>query len=318
VPRYRLTIAYDGTDFHGWQRQLMPAAAAVAHGHTLPPDAQGRVELRTVQAVLMSAVRDVIREPVRVQGASRTDSGVHARAQTGAFSTAPNRLGPPDDRMARAINSRLPEDVIVRTAVRVADDFDPIADCVIKGYRYSFFSSQHRPLWNRRFVQHVHEILDADAMHAAAQHMVGAHDFAAFAAAGHGRESTQRTIVLCTVTERPASDEDPGARLIQVDVAADGFLWNMVRIIAGTLFEVGRGRLAPEQVGEAIASGDRRRAGPTLPPAGLCLEWAHYLGDDPGVTGRARGVDPVVIESLQSATLERKRARTPASESDTQ
>lgn len=310
MPRYRLTIAYDGTDFHGWQRQLLPAATAVAQGHTMPPDAQGRVELRTVQAVLLSAVQEVIREPVQVQGASRTDSGVHARAQTAAFSTSANRIGPPDDRMARAINSRLPEDVVVRHALRVADDFDPIADCVLKGYRYSFFVSRNRPLWNRRFVQHVHEDLDAGAMRTAARHLVGEHDFAAFAAAGHGRESTVRTIVLCDVTERPATNEDPEARLIAVDVAADGFLWNMVRIIAGTLFDVGRGRLTPEQVGAAIDSGDRRQAGPTLPPAGLCLEWAHYLSDDPAATAQARAIDPGVIESLQDATLRRKQART--------
>ena len=318
MPRFRLTIAYDGTDFHGWQRQLLPAATAVAQGHTLPPDPQGRVELRTVQAVLIGAIREVIREPVQVQGASRTDSGVHARAQTGAFSTTPGASGPPDDRLARAINSRLPDDVIVRHARRVADDFDPIADCVMKGYRYSFFISRNRPLWNRRYVQHIHEELDAGSMHAAARHLVGTHDFGAFAAAGHGRESTVRTIVQCNVAEAPASHEDPGARLITIDVAADGFLWNMVRIIAGTLFDVGRGRLTPEQVGAALASGDRRQAGPTLPPAGLCLEWAHYLSDDPGATAQARGIDPETIHALQAVTLHKKQARTPWPDNDAQ
>ncbi len=309
MPRYRLTIAYDGTDFHGWQRQLLPEAAAREHGHTAPADASGRVELRTVQSVLVRAVQDVIREPVHVQGASRTDSGVHARAQTAAFSTTPDRLGPPDERLARAINSRLPEDVVVRDAAPVPEDFDPIADCVVKGYRYAFFSSRARPLWGRRYLQHVHEALDAGAMSDAAGRLEGTHDFAAFAAAGHGRETTVRTIVRCAVSEAPAPEEGPDARLVAIDVAADGFLWNMVRIIAGTLFDVGRGRLSAERIEAALASGDRRAAGPTMPPQGLCLEWAHYLGDDPESCAARRGIPAETLRALEERAATGRRVR---------
>lgn len=279
--RYRLTIAYDGTDFHGWQRQLQPEAAAREHGHDAPADAEGRVELRTVQGVLAQAIAEVIRQPVHVQGASRTDSGVHARCQTAAFSASDDRLGPSDERLARAINSRLPEDVVVRGAVRVGEDFDPIADCVVKGYRYSLFSSESRPLWDRRTLQHVHERLDVGAMREAGARLVGEHDFAGFAAAGHGRESTVRTLVRCDVSEETPGGEGADARVVRIDVAGDGFLYNMVRIIAGTLLEVGRGKKSPEDVAGALASLDRRQAGPTLAPAGLCLQWSHYLGDDP-------------------------------------
>ena len=125
VIRYRLTVAYDGTDFHGWQKQEPPDKDAPPG----PDGRQPRLSLRTAQGVLETAVREVVREPVNVQGASRTDSGVHARHQTAAFSTTDDRIGPPDDRLRLAINSRLPDDIDVRDISRTHESFQPISDC---------------------------------------------------------------------------------------------------------------------------------------------------------------------------------------------
>jgi tRNA pseudouridine38-40 synthase len=329
VPRYRLTIAYDGTDFCGWQKQEPPAGMDVAHSKLLGPAEEamigdaidpGRVALRTVQAVVERAVREVVREPIVLFGASRTDTGVHARGQVAAFTCSDPKeppaqtegtatsaadaspsspvLAPGDrqktgwppsrgtDTLIRAINSRLPEDVLVLGAEEVAPAFNPIGDCTAKAYSYSLHVSPHRPLWDRRFVNHIWIPLDLGAMNAAAARFVGEHDFAAFAASGHGRQSTVRTVFGCTVIEeretarqRDSETGQGGAeweRRLRIEISGNGFLWNMVRIIAGTLVEAGRGKMSPEDVAAAIESKDRRRAGPTLPPQGLCLDWVRY------------------------------------------
>jgi len=283
MARYRLTLAYDGTDFHGWQKQDLPVDGA-GSPRTLAPHESfetpseelapppGRAALRTIQEVVERAVREVIREPILLQGASRTDSGVHARAQVAAFSCSDDRVGPPEERLAQAIDSRLPEDVVVVDCRPAAEAFDPIGDCVSKGYRYALHTGFDRPLWDRRFVHHVRAALDDERMREAAARLVGEHDFAAFAAAGHGRLSTVRTVLACDV--RRLRDDR-----ILIDVAGTGFLHNMVRIIAGTLVEVGRGKMTPDDVTKALESGDRRDAGPTLPSTGLCLEWIRYKGE---------------------------------------
>lgn len=316
MPRYKLTVAYEGTDFCGWQKQEPLAPWAIAHGagpegatHAAPPgdtrevglgrkmieelaDRPGRVALRTVQHVLERAVSNVVREPIELAGSSRTDSGVHARGQVAAFTCH----GDEDDiehkpgtgwpvsrgveRLVIAINGRLPEDCLVTAAEVVPAEFNPIADTISKGYSYTFHSSKVRPLFDRRRVHHMWESLDVAAMREAASRFVGEHDFAAFAAAGHGRVSTVRTIHACEIST-------PEPQRIRLDVSGSGFLWNMVRIIAGTLAEVGRGRMPPEAVSAALASGDRRSAGPTLPPTGLCLEWIKF---GPAGSGR-RGVE---------------------------
>ncbi len=335
MPRYKLTIAYDGTEFCGWQKQF-PHADAVTGAPRMdePPahpdetDERPRVELRTVQSVVERAVRVVVHQPVVIHGASRTDSGVHANGQVAAFSTiveedARGRGGWPLERgiagLVRAINSRLPRDVLVLDAEPVADDFDPIGDAASKGYSYSIWNAGERTLWDRRTSLHVWQPLDPDKMRAAAEVIVGEHDFAAFAAAGHGRATTVRTVHGCTVDSiSPSQREGAGgmaesaptpiidrqascaeaskapvnapisplrtrapAQLLRVSVSGSGFLWNMVRIIAGTLVEAGKGRLSPDDVRAALTTGDRRRAGPTLPPHGLCLEWIRYRESRP-------------------------------------
>lgn len=259
MPRYRLTVAYDGTEFKGWQKQH-------------PRDA---APLRTVQGILESCARAVMKEPVVLMGASRTDSGVHALGQTAAFSSE-RALAP--ERLMRALNSWLPADVMVSRVGVVDPDFNPISHAREKQYRYVIGHGGKRgaprPLFDRAAVTFSPEIMDAGAMQRAAEHLVGTHDFAAFTRLHHGRESTVRTVTGCRATA-------DGPHRVRIDVTGEGFLWNMVRIIAGTLHEVGRGRMAVDDVPSVIASGDRRRAGPTMPPEGLSLLWIRYDGDPP-------------------------------------
>ncbi len=320
MPRFKLTIAYDGTNFCGWQKQEPFVNEGQAVGLNLPepgiyePNAdpyasvQGvvhregedrpRLQLRTVQHIVERAVREIVREPVSLLGASRTDAGVHARGQVAAFTCSgrdaediqqgvelarshsgwPLSRGP--GRLRRAINGRLPDDVQILNVEVVPDAFDPISDCVSKGYSYTLHVSPPpprgmglRPLWDRHFVHHIWEPLDPVLMHAACERLVGEHDFAAFAASGHGRENTVRTIHALSVTRLPDAME---AQRLRIDVSGSGFLYNMVRIIAGTLVEVGKGKMTVDDVTAALQSKDRRNAGPTLGPEGLCLEWVRY------------------------------------------
>lgn len=286
--RYRLTIAYEGTDFHGWQRQLPPDPEAPPGSIDPATGEFPRIEMRTVQGVLLQTLAEVFRvapNSLKLLGASRTDSGVHALAQTAVFTLIPEAQGPPKDRIMDALNSRLPEDVVVTHCAEVGERFNPIGDCVRKGYRYLIHDGRARPLWNRRTVHHCWVDLDHERMHDAAQHIIGEHDFRAFTNANHGRESTVRTVETCTVTRL----ED---RTIAIDTSANGYLLNMVRIIAGTLIDVGKGksRFPPERVLEAVQTGDRTRSGPTAPPEGLCLMWGEYpkpvglVGKKPGIT----------------------------------
>jgi tRNA pseudouridine38-40 synthase len=254
MPRYRMTIAYEGTNFHGWQKQHPP----------------GLEPLRTAQGVLEEAVRAVMREPVDLLGASRTDAGVHARGQIAAFTASLDLACP---RLLAAINARLPGDLQVRELEHAADDFNPISDCTSKGYRYTLVhgcrESTRRPLFDRRVMATSMYELDVAKMNTAAKHLLGEHDFAAFTRLNHGKESTVRRIDACAVTETKPWH-------IAIDVSGGGFLWNMVRIVAGTLVEVGRGSIPPDDIPKFIASCDRRSTGPTMPPEGLCLEWVRY------------------------------------------
>jgi len=225
--------------------------------------------LRTAQGVLEAAVRSVVREPVNVLGASRTDAGVHARGQVAAFTANTNI---PPEKLPRAITSRLPEDMQVLKAEIVANNFDPIGGAIAKGYCYRIAHScaRHRkPLFGRHYITHTAYQLDPVRMNEAARLLIGEHDFASFTRIAHGRESTVRTIFDCKV------DEISPTRCA-IHVAGNGFLYNMVRIIAGTLVEVGRGKLEPADILAILAARDRAAAGPTLPPQGLCLMWIEY------------------------------------------
>ena len=288
MPRYKITVAYDGTNFHGWQKQQKHVDEIVgeAESSTIEQVAAAggfeirskdeedwtyytRRDIRTVQGVVEEAVRQVVREPVNVLGASRTDAGVHARGQVAAFTT---QTSIPVERLARAITSRLPDDVQVSDAEIVPEDFDPIQGAIAKGYRYRLAHScaRHRkPLFDRNFITHTAYRLDAVRMNEAARLLMGEHDFSSFTRINHGRDTTVRTIFNCSVTATYRTR-------CRIDVAGNGFLYNMVRIIAGTLVEVGRGAMEADDIPKIIAARERNAAGPTLPPNGLCLMWIRY------------------------------------------
>jgi tRNA pseudouridine38-40 synthase len=317
MPRYKLTIAYDGTEFCGWQKQEPPASEHVKRDPASDPllasdqtgVAEGRVALRTVQHVVEQQLRYLLREPVVLMGASRTDSGVHAWGQVGAFTTRPEPdkgVGWPSERgtdaLVRALNGRLPRDVLVRAAEVVEDDFDPIGGAVEKEYTYTLVSGHTRALFDRHLVFHTWHPLELEPMQRAAALLVGTHDFASFAQVSHGRKTTVRTVFACGVEEQregqwamgngqwAGSAEGASAlasRRFVIRVRGDGFLYNMVRILAGTLMEAGRGAFEPARVPEILAARDRtQNPGPTLPPQGLRLEWIRYVAG-----GRAAETD---------------------------
>lgn len=286
--RYKLTVAYRGTRYHGWQAQPAmhtykgggwaglpdapeqpnePPSANEAIFPTPPgvsPVPEGLEEtIPTVQGALSRALGQVVGHPVQVVGSSRTDAGVHAKGQVCHFDTDKVQIPPANIR--RAVNHRLPNDVLVRRIEPVPDSFDAILSTSHKRYQYLIWNAPDRPIFFSDLAWHRWQKLDEAAMRFAAGRLVGTHDFASFARPGHGRENTVRTVLGCDVTRR-------GPKLV-VGVEGTGFLWNMVRIIVGTLVEVGLGRHAPGAIDQMIAAKDRRAAGPTAPPHGLYLHW---------------------------------------------
>jgi tRNA pseudouridine38-40 synthase len=249
--KIKLVIAYDGTDYHGWQ--IQPA-------------------FRTVQGVLCRAAAEVLRRPTHIQGASRTDTGVHARGQAGLIDTT----GPvPLERLASALNDHLPQDIVVLEAREVGLDFDVMRDVTRKSYRYTIYTGRFRPVHEIRFCWHFPASLALAAMQAAAQHLVGWHDFRSFATRLDQGQNTVRTVFRCDVTPG-AGDSD----WIVIDVQGDGFLHHMVRLMAGTLIDIGRGRWPPEHMAEVLAARNRTAAGHLAPARGLCLEWIKFRQDD--------------------------------------
>ena len=250
MPNFRLTVSYDGTDFHGWQTQP---------------------QLRTVQQTLESALAAVTREPrVRANASGRTDTGVHAVGQVVNVHSQ-TRLDAAV--LLRAVNAHLPEDVSVRACEIVADDFDANRDAVRKLYRYVLHDGDVPDLFQRRYSYHTRYKLDAAAMARAAASLRGTHDFRCFETEWPNRASSVRTITH--VAANRFGD------WIWLDVEADGFLYNMVRAIAGTLTNVGRGFWPEGEVAAIVASGDRTRAGPTAPASGLFLMRVTYEGPAP-------------------------------------
>jgi tRNA pseudouridine38-40 synthase len=239
----KLTIQYDGFDYHGWQ---------VQPGY------------RTVQDQLNTAVSSLIGDTVTVHGASRTDAGVSALGQTAVIEI---KSPVPTGNLARAINGKLPPDIVVTEAVEVPAGFDVLA-AERKLYRYTICTSANRPVLEIRHCWHIHRALDVAVMDAAAKKLVGEKDFKSFAAAADKRTSSIRTIYRCGVTQ----NED----WIYIDVEGNAFLYNMVRNIVGTLVEVGVGRWSPEKIDEIVEARNRTAAGPIAPAAGLCLMWIKY------------------------------------------
>ncbi len=240
----RLTIAYDGFDYSGWQIQ------------------PGK---RTVQGELVEAVSNLFGKRTYVHGASRTDAGVSALGQVGLFETDSPI---PIENLAKAITDKLPADIAVLEAVEEAWGFDLMSSVTSKLYRYTIFTGRARPVLQIRHCWHLPAKLDIGAMSEAAKLLVGTKDFKSFASAADKRKSSVRTIFCCDVT---SEDE-----AVYVDVEGDGFLYNMVRNIVGTLVDVGVGRWEPEKISEILEAKNRTAAGRLAPPQGLCLMWIRY------------------------------------------
>lgn len=240
-----LTIAYDGTNYAGWQRQ--DNAVAV----------QQRVE---------EALTELLNEPIKITGASRTDAGVHALGQRVAF--AVRHMPIPLEKLPQVVNSRLPNDIAVQAAQWVSEDFNPRFNARFKTYRYQIYSGAcPNPLMSR-YSAFVSYDLDIKKMSQAAARFIGTHDFAAFCATGSGAKTTVRTIFACEIEKE--------GHLIRMHVTGDAFLYNMVRIMAGTVLYAGTGQLQPSDIPHIIASKDRTGAGKTMPPEGLTLMEVVY------------------------------------------
>ncbi|MDP6763766.1 MAG: tRNA pseudouridine(38-40) synthase TruA [Planctomycetota bacterium] len=240
----RTELTYDGGAFHGWQRQ------------------EG---FDSVQEALEDAVEAATGERVVLHGSGRTDTGVHALRQVASFHVE-TRLD--DDRLRHAVNAHLPPQVVVRRLETCRDEFHARFDAVGKRYAYLTATTRFRPPLGRGAMHWIPQSLDAEAMRRAAADLVGEHDFKAFSNSGSERESTVRSVRALRLVRR--------RERFALVIEADGFLYNMVRIIAGTLIEVGRGRSAPEMVRSALESGRRDLAGPTAPAEGLYLVRVRY------------------------------------------
>ena len=259
--RYKLTIAYRGSRYHGWQTQV----AMPNYKGDVPPG-EG---IPTVQETLERSLGEILGHPVSISGSSRTDSGVHAKGQLAHFDTPSVHIPPKG--LRRAVNSRLPPDILIRKLEPVADTFDAVRSTTSKRYQFFIWNQLDRPVFFSDLAWHRWHYLDIPKMKAAAAHFVGEHDFASFARPGHKREHTVRTILACDVHWRKP-------KLI-IGVEGTGFLWNMVRIMVGTLVEVGVGRFEPDEIPAMLAAKDRNAAGSTAPPHGLYLQWIRTKED---------------------------------------
>jgi tRNA pseudouridine38-40 synthase len=241
-----LWLAYDGTDFHGWQHQ--PG-------------------LRTVQGVLEAALLRVIRHPIDLAGSGRTDAGVHAVGQVASFATS-NPL--PPEKLCHAIGSRLAVDLSIATVREVHPEFNARRSSMSKLYRYRIWNARSRPVERlaQRYTYHYWHPLELEAMREGARYFIGEQDFAAMAARGSRAKTTIRTVIRCDISRT--------AEELRVEVEGTGFLYNQVRNMVGTLLNVGVGRWPPQRVREVLQGRDRSKAGPTVPARGLCLEWVRY------------------------------------------
>lgn len=239
-----MVVAYDGTNYCGWQVQ---------------PNGI------TVEEVLNRSLSNLLGEKIEVMGASRTDSGVHSLGNVAVFDTN-TRM--PADKIAFALNQRLPEDIVVQGSCEVPSDWHPRYQESTKTYEYRILNRTFRMPTRRLDTYFYHYPLDVEQMSEAASYLVGTHDFASFCAANAQVKSTVRTIYSCT-----AQKEND---IITIRVTGNGFLYNMVRIIAGTLIEVGAGKRRPVEIKDILAAENRDAAGPTAPAQGLTMMGIEY------------------------------------------
>lgn len=244
MKRVKMIVAYDGTNYKGWQVQ---------------PNGI------TVEEVLNKKLTELLGEEIVVTGASRTDSGVHSLGNVAIFDTN-TRM--PADKISFALNQRLPEDIVVQGSSEVPADWHPRYQNSTKTYEYRILNRTFRMPTRRLDTYFYHHPLDTEKMRQAAAYLVGEHDFKSFCAVGAQFKTTVRTIYACDVEK----END----IITIRVTGNGFLYNMVRIIAGTLIRVGGGEMEPEQIPKILAACDRAAAGPTAPAHGLTMIGIEY------------------------------------------
>ena len=244
--RVRLTVAYDGTNYHGWQIQNNGI---------------------TIESELNRCLTDLLREPVEVIGASRTDSGVHALGNIAVFDTT-SRM--PAEKISYALNQRLPEDIRIQKSEQVENDWHPRKCDSRKTYEYRIYRAQFPMPVKRLYSLFTYYELDVNRMQEAAAYLEGEHDFKSFCQTGAQVESTVRTIYSVEVEEQGEND-------LVIRVCGNGFLYNMVRIIAGTLLDIGQGRRDPMDIFTILEAKDRSAAGPTAPAHGLTLVKYEFL-----------------------------------------
>ena len=237
--RVKMTVAYDGTNYKGWQVQ---------------PNGI------TIEEVLNKNLSNLLGEEIVVSGASRTDSGVHSLGNIAVFDTN-TRM--PADKIAFALNQRLPEDIVVQGSSEVEDGWHPRYQNSRKTYEYRILNRTFRMPTRRLDTYFYHYPLDVEKMKKAASYLVGEHDFKSFCAIGAQVKTTVRTIYAC--------DVEKGGDIITIRVTGNGFLYNMVRIIAGTLVQIGGGAIEPEAMEAILLKKDRSAAGPTAPAHGLTM-----------------------------------------------
>ena len=243
----RLLIEYDGTDYAGWQWQKND---------------------RTIQETLSKAIGQVIQEPIKLYGASRTDAGVHAQGQVANFKTTSDI---PSEQLLHAINFYLPHDITVKNASDTTESFHAQYGAKSKVYQYTLFNDWIRTSLNRNFCLVCGFRLDMDKMIEATKAIIGTHDFTSFTTKARCEKHRIRTVKKLDITK-----EEP---YIYFTVEADGFLYNMVRTMVGTLIEVGRGKFTAERVKDILDAKNRGLSGPTAPAKGLCLIEVNYGND---------------------------------------
>ena len=244
MKRVKLVVAYDGTNYHGWQVQDNGI---------------------TIEEVLNRTISELVQEDIKVIGASRTDAGVHACGNVAVFDTE-SRI--PGDKFSFALNQRLPEDIRIQESCEVDADFHPRYADTVKTYEYNILNRRFELPSKRLYAAFCYYPMDIERMNQAAAYLVGEHDFKSFCSAGAQVQTTVRTIYTVNV----AKDDD----MVHIRITGNGFLYNMVRIIAGTLMQVGTGLMEPEQVKEILEARDRSKAGPTAVAKGLTLVEIRY------------------------------------------
>jgi tRNA pseudouridine38-40 synthase len=244
MKRVKLVVAYDGTNYHGWQVQDNGI---------------------TIEEVLNRTLSELVQEDIKVIGASRTDAGVHACGNVAVFDTE-SRI--PGDKFSFALNQRLPEDIRIQESCEVDADFHPRYADTVKTYEYNILNRRFELPSKRLYAAFCYYPMDIERMNQAAAYLVGEHDFKSFCSAGAQVQTTVRTIYAVNVTK----DDD----MVHIRITGNGFLYNMVRIIAGTLMQVGTGLMEPEQVKEILEARDRSKAGPTAVAKGLTLVEIRY------------------------------------------